>query len=141
VTITDIQSQHPDVRKRFPAFAAAMLCEFELAAGQMLYLPASWFHEVVSFGAAEASKEGEEGVASGGAAAAGASGKAAKRKTTHGGAGAAAGGAAGAGGAPAPMHTHMALNYWFAPPTRTDFAAPYEDGYWERVYHSLQGAE
>jgi len=34
----------------FPEFAGATQTFCEVRAGQMLYLPASWFHEVSSFG-------------------------------------------------------------------------------------------
>jgi hypothetical protein len=36
--------------KRFPLLAQSRMLELELHAGQMLYLPAGWFHEVSSDG-------------------------------------------------------------------------------------------
>jgi hypothetical protein len=71
--------------------ATRMACTLE--AGDLLYLPASWFHEVTSYSS--------------------------------------------------PEEVHMALNFWFHPPTTTDFKQPYEDPYWasqwkqcESVLHS-----
>jgi len=59
----------------------------ELSAGDMLYLPASWWHEVTSSSSSSPSEE--EG-----------------RKDDG---------------------VHMAFNYWFYPPTTSDFDEPYED--------------
>lgn len=47
-TFSGVQ-QHPEVSRTFPDFGTVPLITFELRAGQMLYLPAGWFHEVVSF--------------------------------------------------------------------------------------------
>jgi hypothetical protein len=41
----------PRVRKEFPLFATAPLTTVTITAGQSLWLPAGWFHEVVSKGA------------------------------------------------------------------------------------------
>jgi hypothetical protein len=38
------------LKKRFPLLAQSRMLELELHAGQMLYLPAGWFHEVSSDG-------------------------------------------------------------------------------------------
>ena len=38
-----------DVAERFPEFAEAIPVECEIRSGEMLYLPAGWFHEVTSF--------------------------------------------------------------------------------------------
>ncbi|KAI3427056.1 hypothetical protein D9Q98_006996 [Chlorella vulgaris] len=46
----DLSLPDSELRRRFPRFPgkdAALVCE--VAAGQMLYLPAGWFHEVTSF--------------------------------------------------------------------------------------------
>jgi hypothetical protein len=40
-----------ELRRRFPAFpGASAALEVVLRAGDMLFLPAGWFHEVTSFG-------------------------------------------------------------------------------------------
>jgi hypothetical protein len=56
---------------------------FELEAGDCLYLPCGWFHEVCSFG-----DKGE---------------------------------------------MHLAMNYWYAPPTNSSPQSPYPDDYWKEV--------
>lgn len=49
----DMALPEADLRRRFPLFpGAAAAEEVELRAGEMLYLPASWFHEVTSTSAA-----------------------------------------------------------------------------------------
>ncbi len=88
----------------------ALACE--LRAGQMLYLPAGWFHEVTSFS--------DYASESGGAAKA--NGK-----------------ANGGGEAPSSSRLHLALNYWFHPPDNADpspagFRRPYRDAYWPEVW-------
>ena len=63
----------------------------ELTVGDLLYLPASWFHEVISYGG-------------------------------------------DAGG-------HLALNLWMAPPRMgSSIDKPYEDGFWDGLYCSLEKA-
>lgn len=51
----DMALPEAELRRRFPLFpGAAAAVEVELQAGEMLYLPASWFHEVTSASAAAA---------------------------------------------------------------------------------------
>lgn len=38
-----------DLKEKFPLFLDAKGCKVEVKAGQMLYLPAGWFHEVSTF--------------------------------------------------------------------------------------------
>lgn len=66
--------------KYFPGFLGLKKLEVWLKPGDMLYLPAGWFHEVTSFGATNGSQ-------------------------------------------------HVALNWWFVPPTGQR-CQPYEDDYW-----------
>ncbi|RKP04321.1 hypothetical protein CXG81DRAFT_23096 [Caulochytrium protostelioides] len=95
-----------------------------LTPGQILYLPASWFHEVASRGADAADIAGAADAAD------------PKAPDTH---------AAGvdATNAPAALAEaadpdadarsgiHMAISYWFHPPTTTgSFEMPYGDAYW-----------
>lgn len=73
-------------KKEFPnILKATSRTEVWVEAGQMLYLPAGWFHEVTSFSTGESEDSS----------------------------------------------THIALNFWFHPPTTQEFEQPYEDGYWE----------
>lgn len=47
----DLSLPESELRRRFPRFpGVAAAQEVVLQAGQMLYLPAGWFHEVTSFG-------------------------------------------------------------------------------------------
>jgi mannose-6-phosphate isomerase-like protein (cupin superfamily) len=106
----------PEVRRDFPLFAdtaTAPAYTVELRAGQCLYLPAGWFHEVVSF---NDEKGGREAV----------------------GADSAAPGVGEAAAVAGLSRAHIALNYWFYPPASTGtFAQPYADGYWEGVYSRM----
>jgi len=38
-----------EIRNGFPRYLHAPLCEVDISAGEMLYLPTGWFHEVTSF--------------------------------------------------------------------------------------------
>lgn len=40
----------PQLKKRFPEATSVNFTTFTIKEGEMLYLPASWFHEVVSLG-------------------------------------------------------------------------------------------
>ena len=73
----------------FPLFTSAVCTRVDVCAGDMLFLPCGWWHEVTSWS--------EEG----GAAATG---------------------------------THLALNWWFAPPDTAHADAPYSSDLWERDY-------
>lgn len=78
----------------FPHLNRAHPLVVELKAGEMLYLPASWFHEVSSFsGEADGSELSAVG-----------------------------------------SNLHLAINYWFHPPTQPDFQQPYEDDYWKEYF-------
>lgn len=115
----------PDVASRFPLLAdeaGAPSCTFELRAGQMLYLPAGWFHEVVSLNA----DDGDDDEVGAAAAA--------------GGAGTAGSGDHDAAALEGLRRSHMALNYWFYPPSSAPgatFDRPYVDGYWAAVYKDM----
>lgn len=107
----------------FEDFFTAQKLVAEIQAGEMLYLPAGWFHEVHSFGA----DVGNDGVwlcswcffvlfyirfpPS--------------KYALY----------------PAPAHpgeakasVHMAVNYWFHPADTHDFNHPYADATWERMW-------
>lgn len=68
--------------KHFPGFLDLHSVQVWLKPGEMLYLPAGWFHEVTSFGQENADP------------------------------------------------IHIALNYWFIPPTNQDAKNAYPDAYW-----------
>ncbi|KAJ3370827.1 hypothetical protein GGF31_003855 [Allomyces arbusculus] len=69
------------------ALARRVTCALD--PGDMLYLPASWFHEVTSY-------SGDD------------------------------------------SDVHIALNYWMHPPTESEFAEPYPDGYWRAVWEAVE---
>jgi hypothetical protein len=97
----------------FPLFEQAQgsRVEAEVGAGEVLYLPAGWFHEVTSLSTLrtdEAAATVTAEVAGGG----GKKGASRKRKGTT--AGSAGGDASGRVGG------HLALNYWFHPPVPVD---------------------
>lgn len=73
----------------FPEFRNAVSYNVNLNAGECLFLPAGWFHEVKSCGTNDS-----DGV-------------------------------------------HMAMNYWMAPATGTDFDHPYEDGFWNSQWEEF----
>jgi hypothetical protein len=47
-----------ELAAKFPEFSKAVPVTFELSAGEMLWLPAGWFHEVVSFSDGSNSQQG-----------------------------------------------------------------------------------
>ena len=55
-SLVDTTLSEADLRVRWPKFASAKKATVEISRGNMLYLPASWFHEVTSYGG-----EAEEG--------------------------------------------------------------------------------
>ena len=111
----------PDVAARWPSFARATLSTFDLLPGQSLYLPAGWFHEVVSY--TDGPKGGSAG-GGGGKEAAGPSPAAGKKRhrDSH------------PALLPVPQTCHVALNYWFHPPTERRFEQPYPDGFAEHLF-------
>lgn len=126
----------PEARARWPAFAAcATLAAFDVLPGQSLFLPAGWWHEVVSFaeerpGAVNGSGEAQSAPASYPA------GNLKRRRR--------AGGSSDGGAAPppeagdvevrVPSGCHKALNFWFHPPTEARFEQPYPDGFAEHLF-------
>ena len=84
------QQQQQEEEKMFPGLKKAKSHTVFVEAGQMLFLPCGWFHEVTSFSP--------------------------KDDRNHG---------------------HMAFNFWFHPPSTTDFDHPYDDDFWETHLSSL----
>mmetsp|Transcript_1780 Transcript_1780/g.3198 ORF Transcript_1780/g.3198 Transcript_1780/m.3198 type:complete len:188 (-) Transcript_1780:376-939(-) len=76
----------PD-KSKFPLFLRATPAKVSINAGEMLYLPCGWFHEVTS---ATDDHEKED------------------------------------------FPGHLAVNYWFHPPTTAKFSSPYEHDHWEK---------
>eukprot|EP00300_Choanocystis_sp_HF-7_P007532 c15342_g1_i2.p1 GENE.c15342_g1_i2~~c15342_g1_i2.p1 ORF type:complete len:509 (+),score=114.13 c15342_g1_i2:51-1577(+) len=74
-----------------------------IKAGEMLFLPAGWFHEVESFGATKEQIEKDEP----------------------------SGGEAAFEGELEVVGEHMALNFWFHPPDGKEFSKPYTRPFWE----------
>ena len=52
-SLVDTSLDKEDVNAKYPKFASAKKATVEISSGNMLYLPASWFHEVTSYGANE----------------------------------------------------------------------------------------
>ncbi|KAI5957817.1 hypothetical protein KGF57_003084 [Candida theae] len=99
----------------FPGFLELNKITVWLNAGEMLYLPASWFHEVSSFGdAVDSNKPNGSGDV--------ATDPGADTRTGPG------------------TGVHIALNYWFVPPNKDDFNNPYTDGYWEQDWQETKEA-
>eukprot|EP00729_Bicosta_minor_P005374 gene5374-26831_t len=99
----DREPARTDIAKEFPLYRTAAVTECEIEEGSMLYLPAGWFHEVLSFSTIDASKAN-------GTAAASSNGRAAAAEPS--------------------VHEHLALNYWVHPPDTASFDAPYSSSYW-----------
>ena len=57
----DILDDEEKLKEAFPKMPEANAAFCEIEAGSMLYLPASWFHEVTSFAAANAEGGGSSG--------------------------------------------------------------------------------
>jgi len=55
------RAQMDDVAKKFPKFKGASHCVCEISAGEMLFLPAGWFHEVRSYNSPPRTSGGGEG--------------------------------------------------------------------------------
>ncbi|KAF8072806.1 jmj4 [Scenedesmus sp. PABB004] len=116
----DLSLPPAELRRRFPRFPGlAAASEVVLRAGQMLYLPAGWFHEVTSFGGPGAPQRGAPRrggrVRARRHAHATLTPRSRRRRR--------AGREGGGGG-------HLAVNYWYHPPDVLDpgaagFASPY----------------
>lgn len=78
------------------------MTEVTLNEGEMLWLPAGWFHEVIS-----TSSSGNDSHAT---------------DDEH---------SDGTGKVSGPMAGHLAMNYWFHPPDSADFEKPYSDDFWQ----------
>lgn len=95
--------KRPDL-KPYPLFQGAKGAQFEVLAGQMLYLPAGWFHEVTSLSSAPSAQPPSSSAAT-----------------------------SPAPPCPVPPAPpfHMAFNYWFHPPDALDFDRPYSSTFWQ----------
>jgi len=97
-----------ELRAQFPLFADLKarggVVDVVLKAGQMLYIPAGWFHEVRSRGAVESCVDGSVD------------------------------GSVGGSGDQSEYGGHLALNYWFHPPDGASFEAPYTSDFWRKDF-------
>ena len=50
-SLVDTTLDEAELKAKYPKFASAKKVTVEVSSGNMLYLPASWFHEVTSYGA------------------------------------------------------------------------------------------
>ena len=107
-----------EMASRFPLFNAKNGCVplvVDVHAGDMLYLPAGWWHEVFSRHA-----DGDAAAAAVDSASSSASSSSSADAL--------------------PADVHMALNYWFQPPSSqgASFKKPYDsvDGQWERKFQT-----
>ncbi len=103
------------------AIPGTSMLEVEVHAGDMLYMPAGWYHEVVSLDAVQ-SPEAPASASAEAKAAAAMSGAATRAQLA----------AAAAEGKEADLPYHCAMNYWFHPPDADEFEAPYTSGFWAR---------
>jgi hypothetical protein len=101
-----VDLNQPDWRERWPLAKRAFMAEVNVEAGEMLWLPAGWFHEVTSMTTAAAAAAGH----SGGDADRGADADESKCVASEAG--------------------HMAFNYWFHPPDSDSFERPYHSEFW-----------
>ncbi|GAB5362660.1 hypothetical protein AAMO2058_000816700 [Amorphochlora amoebiformis] len=92
----------------------------EVKAGEMLYLPAGWFHEVTSFG--EEVPETSEKIPETSGRNCKISEKDPEKRAKK------------EPGRDSASNVHMALNYWMYPPATKEYENPYEDGYWKSIF-------
>ncbi|KAI5964196.1 uncharacterized protein KGF55_002138 [Candida pseudojiufengensis] len=99
--------------KYFPGFLKLNKMTVWLYPGEMLYLPAGWFHEVSSFGDDDNDEDEEDNESL--------KDKIEKFNEKS-------------------SNIHIALNYWFIPPNNLDFNKPYQDSYWEEDWKITKDA-
>lgn len=100
-----------DIQNLYPLYPPARQSAVEVVveAGQMLYIPTGWFHEVYS-------------ISTNGSCTAGVStSKVTDCVTSRDGI--------------KPTDVHMALNYWFHPPDGDSFERPYKSDFWPLDWH------
>ena len=109
----DLTLADDEVRSRWPMLEECATLSVTVHAGELLYLPAGWFHEVTSLGEKSSVEEVREVERKerGSGAVAEMEEAAEKTKEVEG--------------------AHMAFNYWFHPPDTTNFEAPYSSDFWE----------
>ena len=49
-SLVDLKLKEEELKIQFPDFVKANVARCQVGQGEILYLPASWFHEVTSFG-------------------------------------------------------------------------------------------
>ncbi len=111
INFSRIDTRRPiaDIAKEFPKFLEACAAFCNVEAGDMLYLPASWFHEVTSYSSSSTKKEGLSPSSS-----------SSSSTTCHDDVDVDSG--------------HLALNYWYHPPDTATFATPYSSPFWPRDF-------
>ena len=118
-------------RARFPDFPEHQELVVRVRPGEMLYLPAGWFHDVTSIGDSNSSDDNDDD----------------DDDDAFVGDGDGSDGSSD-GGAKARRPVHMAFNYWFHPPDRVqgvssgaDVHAPYSSVFWLADWRSRMTAE
>jgi hypothetical protein len=114
--------EHAEVRAQWPRFQGVTLTTFDLESGQLLYLPAGWWHEVVSFASARTAPLSAEKVP---VKVTRKRSRSVRADTKH---------LAELSRVPLPEGAHLALNWWFYPPSTDTYQSPYDDGFWEHVF-------
>jgi hypothetical protein len=116
--IKDDMNDWEAVTTKFPKLKNTVKTTVEVKAGELLYLPSGWFHEVFSLppsskernssnsSSSSSFEEGEEGGDDDG-----------EEVVSGGGVG-----------------EHMAFNYWFHPPDNADFDKPYSSPFWNKEF-------
>jgi hypothetical protein len=108
------------LQERWPKMMGAACAVVELEAGDVLYLPAGWFHEVTSMSDGAAGKKG--GV-----------------DDVDGECGASSSAPSGTGPERSDARSHLAFNYWFHPPDGDDFERPYSCDFWPQDWKRKEG--
>ena len=104
------------------------MTEVTLKEGEMLWLPAGWFHEVTS--ASTSTSTSTSTSASNGRASDSGVGAAAADEGPGGVGGVGGGASGGSAEADGGRTGHMAMNYWFHPPDTANFEKPYAGEFW-----------
>lgn len=107
-----------DSHKKFPLLRKATQVQCWVNPGEMLYLPAGWFHEVSSFNGSRSPSKNASLLFS-------------DEPKMH--------FSEDSNNDPSSHETlgHLAFNFWFHPPTTDNFSCPYSDNFWESHFQKI----